>query len=110
MTSYPKITRENFDAVLFDLDGVLTSTAKLHAAAWKQTFDTFLKGYAEKRKETFIPFDIGEDTAYTSMVSLGSTESRVFSHPAELTCLMERLPISPLLKLFAESGTRRTNW
>jgi beta-phosphoglucomutase family hydrolase len=61
MTSYPKITRENFDAVLFDLDGVLTSTAKLHAAAWKQTFDTFLKGYAEKRKESFIPFDIGED-------------------------------------------------
>ena len=61
MTSYPKITRENFDAVLFDLDGVLTSTAKLHAAAWKQTFDTFLKVYAEKRKETFIPFDIGGD-------------------------------------------------
>jgi phosphoglycolate phosphatase-like HAD superfamily hydrolase len=33
MTSFPDITRENFDAVLFDLDGVLTATAKLHAAA-----------------------------------------------------------------------------
>ena len=61
MTSYPEITRANFDAVLFDLDGVLTSTAKLHAAAWKQTFDRFLKAYAEARKETFIPFDISED-------------------------------------------------
>jgi beta-phosphoglucomutase family hydrolase len=61
MASFPKITRENFDAVLFDLDGVLTSTAKLHAAAWKQTFDMFLKVYAEARKETFVPFDIGKD-------------------------------------------------
>jgi beta-phosphoglucomutase family hydrolase len=61
MTSYPEITRESFDAVLFDLDGVLTSTAKLHAAAWKQTFDRFLKVYAEARKETFVPFDISED-------------------------------------------------
>lgn len=37
------ITRENFDAVLFDLDGVITGTAKLHASAWKQAFDEFLK-------------------------------------------------------------------
>ena len=35
-----------FDAVLFDLDGVLTSTAKQHFAAWKATFDAFL---AERR-------------------------------------------------------------
>jgi hypothetical protein len=61
MTPYPEITRANFDAVLFDLDGVLTSTAKLHAAAWKQTFDRFLKVYAEARKEPFVPFDISED-------------------------------------------------
>jgi phosphoglycolate phosphatase-like HAD superfamily hydrolase len=33
MTWPTEITRKNFDAVLFDLDGVLTSTAKLHAAA-----------------------------------------------------------------------------
>jgi beta-phosphoglucomutase family hydrolase len=61
MASFPEITRENFDAALFDLDGVLTSTAKLHAAAWKQTFDMFLKAYAEARKESFVPFDIGKD-------------------------------------------------
>jgi beta-phosphoglucomutase family hydrolase len=57
----PAITRENFDAVLFDLDGVLTSTAKLHAAAWKETFDAFLKNRAELHDESFVPFDIGED-------------------------------------------------
>jgi beta-phosphoglucomutase family hydrolase len=61
MSSFQAITRENFDAVLFDLDGVLTATAKLHAAAWKQTFDHFLKQRAETHKEAFAPFDIGED-------------------------------------------------
>ena len=60
MTSFLEITRENFDAVLFDLDGVLTSTAKLHAAAWKQTFDSFLKHRAEALEEIFLPFDIGD--------------------------------------------------
>lgn len=61
MTSPTEITRKNFDAVLFDLDGVLTSTAKLHAAAWKQTFDTLLRRRAETRNESFVPFDIGDD-------------------------------------------------
>jgi beta-phosphoglucomutase family hydrolase len=55
-----EIARKNFDAVLFDLDGVLTATAKLHAAAWKQTFDAFLRGRTAMGK-TFIPFDIEND-------------------------------------------------
>jgi beta-phosphoglucomutase family hydrolase len=44
-------------ACLFDLDGVLTQTAKVHAAAWKQMFDDYLKGRAESRGEEFVPFD-----------------------------------------------------
>src|SRR5580765_3024583 len=44
-------------ACLFDLDGVLTPTAKLHAAAWKQMFDAFLRQRAEQRGEPFVPFD-----------------------------------------------------
>ena len=36
------VTRERFDAVLFDLDGVLTSTAAIHAEAWKRLFDDYL--------------------------------------------------------------------
>lgn len=61
MTLSPEIARETFDAVLFDLDGVLTATAKLHAIAWKQTFDEHLRHRAEARKETFVPFDLGKD-------------------------------------------------
>ena len=33
------ITRDRYDAVLFDLDGVITNTASLHAACWKRMFD-----------------------------------------------------------------------
>jgi beta-phosphoglucomutase family hydrolase len=42
---------------LFDLDGVLTQTAKVHAAAWKQMFDDYLRTRAQKLGEEFVPFD-----------------------------------------------------
>lgn len=58
-----RIQQDRFDAVLFDLDGVLTSTAKLHAAAWKETFDRFLRARAEATGETFRTFDIVTDYA-----------------------------------------------
>ena len=44
-------------ACLFDLDGVLTQTARVHAVAWKATFDGFLKQRAERTGEWFKPFD-----------------------------------------------------
>ncbi|HEV2769905.1 MAG TPA: beta-phosphoglucomutase family hydrolase [Solirubrobacteraceae bacterium] len=44
-------------ACLFDLDGVLTQTAKVHAQAWKQMFDGFLRERAERTGEPFHPFD-----------------------------------------------------
>lgn len=55
------ITRADFDAVLFDLDGVVTETAKLHAACWKKAFDTFLKKYALQTGQPFTLFDISSD-------------------------------------------------
>jgi beta-phosphoglucomutase family hydrolase len=52
-------------ACLFDLDGVLTQTAKVHAAAWKQTFDEFLRTRASARGENFVPFDaVGDYDEY----------------------------------------------
>jgi len=42
---------------LFDLDGVLTQTAKVHAQAWKAMFDEFLRGWADRHDEPFHPFD-----------------------------------------------------
>jgi beta-phosphoglucomutase family hydrolase len=48
-------------ACLFDLDGVLTQTAKVHAAAWKQMFDDYLRRRAEQTGEKFVPFDAVKD-------------------------------------------------
>ncbi|MFL5871422.1 MAG: HAD family hydrolase [Solirubrobacterales bacterium] len=48
-------------ACLFDLDGVLTQTAKVHAAAWKQMFDEYLQGRAGRAGEEFVPFDARDD-------------------------------------------------
>ncbi len=48
-------------ACLFDLDGVLTQTAKVHAAAWKQTFDEYLRRRADERDEAFKEFDANAD-------------------------------------------------
>ena len=48
-------------ACLFDLDGVLTQTAKVHAAAWKQMFDDYLRRRAEQHGEQFVPFDVEHD-------------------------------------------------
>ncbi|MHB8589611.1 MAG: beta-phosphoglucomutase family hydrolase [Candidatus Dormibacteraceae bacterium] len=44
-------------ACLFDLDGVLTQTAKVHARAWKTMFDAYLKQRSERTGQTFRPFD-----------------------------------------------------
>ena len=55
------ISRERFDAVLLDLDGVITDTASLHAACWKQMFDEYLQRRARQRGEAFHPFDIASD-------------------------------------------------
>jgi beta-phosphoglucomutase family hydrolase len=48
-------------ACLFDLDGVLTQTAKVHAEAWKTTFDEFLRGWAAAHGQEFVPFDKVDD-------------------------------------------------
>lgn len=55
------ITRERYDAVLFDLDGVLTATARVHATCWKRMFDAFLRRRAEATGEPFRPFEIETD-------------------------------------------------
>ena len=57
MPGVPPIDRERYDAVLFDLDGVLTSTASLHARAWKETFDPVLHEHAPEQP----PFDADHD-------------------------------------------------
>jgi beta-phosphoglucomutase family hydrolase len=48
-------------ACLFDMDGVITKTATLHAAAWKEMFDEYLRQRADQTHTEFVPFDPGAD-------------------------------------------------
>ena len=48
-------------ACLFDMDGVLTKTATVHAAAWKQTFDSLLRALSARGSRPFEPFDEVKD-------------------------------------------------
>jgi beta-phosphoglucomutase family hydrolase len=56
-----RVNRDQYDAVLFDLDGVITNTATLHAICWKQMFDKYLRERAEQKGEAFRPFDLATD-------------------------------------------------
>jgi trehalose 6-phosphate phosphatase len=60
------ISQKNHHAVIFDLDGVITKTATVHAKAWKEMFDEFLKQQAELYNTPFVPFD--EDVDYLTYV------------------------------------------
>jgi len=46
----------HFDAVIFDLDGVITDTTSIHSTAWKEMFDDFLKAYSDKSAVPFREF------------------------------------------------------
>jgi beta-phosphoglucomutase family hydrolase len=56
-----EIRKKDWDAALFDMDGVLTDTARLHIAAWKNLFDDFLRRHAAASGEKFVAFDTGAD-------------------------------------------------
>ncbi|MGK2942582.1 MAG: beta-phosphoglucomutase family hydrolase [Immundisolibacter sp.] len=55
------LSPRDYDAVLFDLDGVLTRTASVHAAAWKKLFDAFLEQRAAQSGDALVPFDLDAD-------------------------------------------------
>ncbi len=63
-TQTVKATR--FQAAIFDMDGVVTRTAVVHARAWKRMFDEFLESYSQARGEPFQEFDPDQD--YTQYV------------------------------------------
>lgn len=59
--AHPAVDWRQYGAVLFDLDGVLTATARVHAACWKRMFDAFLRARAERDGAVFEPFDVATD-------------------------------------------------
>lgn len=60
------ISPAQFDAVIFDMDGVVTRTAHVHAAAWKRMFDDYLAARAKRTGESCPPFSVAQD--YTRYV------------------------------------------
>ncbi len=55
------IAADNYDAWLFDLDGIITDTASVHANAWKKMFDNYLEMVARRDDAPFEPFEIDPD-------------------------------------------------
>lgn len=55
------LSAADFDAVIFDLDGVVTRTASIHAQAWKQVFDRYRERRIERGEEGFAPFLVEVD-------------------------------------------------
>lgn len=60
-TSVITLSPRDYDGVLFDLDGVVTKTARVHAVAWKRLFDEFLERRSVATGKPFVPFDIEAD-------------------------------------------------
>ncbi len=52
---------DGISGCLFDLDGVLTQTARVHAAAWQEMFDSFLRDWSKSSGTPFVPFDPVKD-------------------------------------------------
>lgn len=61
MTAGPLPSLSDLDAVIFDMDGVVTKTAVVHAAAWKRLFDAYLEQLAKATGTEFVPFDAHRD-------------------------------------------------
>ena len=57
----PAVRLDELDAVIFDMDGVVTDTASVHASAWKKLFDAYLEERSRRTGEPFRPFDIDRD-------------------------------------------------
>lgn len=60
------ISPKEHHAVIFDLDGVITRTASVHAKSWKKMFDQFLQEWSQAHQQPYIPFD--EDADYLDYV------------------------------------------
>jgi beta-phosphoglucomutase family hydrolase len=54
-------TGRHYQAILFDMDGVITDTANIHAAAWKRMFDEWLQKWAKQKGQPFYPFEVATD-------------------------------------------------
>ena len=71
-------SRDRYDAVLLDLDGVITDTASVHAACWKQMFDEYLQSARCRQAKYFVPSISPRTTGSMWMGSPASTALAAF--------------------------------
>jgi beta-phosphoglucomutase family hydrolase len=100
---------QGMKALLFDLDGVVTQTAKLHAAAWKEMFDDFLRKRSEETGEPFEEFTPSDYDRYVDgRPRLDGVrtflEARGIEPDAELVRRLGDLKQELVLKLIRERG------
>jgi beta-phosphoglucomutase family hydrolase len=91
---------DSIHACLFDLDGVLTQTAKVHAAAWKQMFDEYLTRRADETGGELVPFDAHHD--YDEFVD-------GLPRPDGVRCFLRSRGITPDEGLVKELGDRKND-
>lgn len=101
---------EGIRAFLFDLGGVLTRTAAVHAAAWKEMFDAYLQEWARCAEEPFVPFDPSQDYRLyvDGMPRPGGVRSFLASRGITLPEGDREDP--PVRRRCTAWGTARTNW
>ena len=103
------VRMQDFDAAIFDLDGVVTRTARVHAAAWKRLFDEYLHQRAARRESPSGRLISNVTTGRMSMASQDTMASQAFLRPA---ALLSREAIPPTLQSTrpsAGSATERTS-
>ena len=105
-----RINRDQYDAALFDLDGVITNTATLHATCWKQMFDEYLRKRAEQKGEAFRPFDLARDYQLYVDGKPRFDGVRDFLRSRGIQLPRETLTILQTSKPCTDSGIARTTW
>ena len=89
-----------FDAVLFDLDGVLTATAHVHERCWKRVFDEYLSSSVASHENRSRPFELPRTTNNMLTASCATMVFAHFCRREESGSLMEHLLIPRQLELY----------
>ena len=107
MTGSYVVDVDAIDAVIFDLDGVITKTASVHQAAWAELFNEYLQDRAERTGEPFQPFEAADYLGYVDGKPRYDGVAAFWSH-ATSTCPGGHPRILPKRRPCRVSGIGRT--